>query len=142
MRKSTATAEWQGDLRGGKGNMELGSGTKVGAFSFATRFGSDAGTNPEELIGAALAGCFSMALANMLSEEGHQPQMIRADAEVSMDSGDGGPGISGIQLSVRGQVDGIDQSVFEEFADRASRECPVSRALGGTSSSVDAQLVS
>lgn len=142
MRKSKATAEWQGDLKGGKGNMELGSGTRIGAFSFATRFGSEAGTNPEELIGAALAGCFSMALANMLSQEGQQPQMIRADAEVSMDAGDGGPGISGISLSVRGQVDGMDQSTFEEFAERAGRECPVSRALGGTSISVDAQLVS
>ena len=140
MRKSKAMAQWQGDLKSGKGNMELGSGTQIGSFTFATRFGSEAGTNPEELIGAALAGCFSMALSNMLSQEGNEPQMIRADAEVSMDTGSSS--ISGIKLSVRGQVDGLDQAAFEEFAARASRECPVSRALGGTDISVDAQLVS
>ena len=142
MRKSKANAEWSGDLKGGKGTMELGSGAYSGAYSFTTRFGSEAGTNPEELIGAALAGCFSMALSNMLSEAGNVPQMVRTDAEVSFGTEGGGPAISNIHLSVRGQVDGLDQAAFVEHAERASRECPVSRALGGTDITVDAQLVS
>lgn len=142
MRKSKANAQWSGDLKSGNGNMELGSGAYSGAFSFGTRFGADSGTNPEELIGAALAGCFSMALSNALSEAGNVPQMVRTDAEVSFGVGDGGPAISGIRLDVRAQVDGLTQSEFEEFAERTGRECPVSRALSGTSITVEAQLVS
>ncbi|SRR5690554_19017 len=142
MRKSKANAQWSGDLKSGNGNMELGSGAYSGGFSFGTRFGADSGTNPEELIGAALAGCFSMALSNALSEAGNVPQMVRTDAEVSFGVGDGGPAISGIRLDVRAQVDGLTQSEFEEFAERTGRECPVSRALSGTSITVEAQLVS
>lgn len=141
MRQSKANAQWQGDLRGGSGRMELGSGAYSGAFSFSTRFGSEAGTNPEELIGAALAGCFSMALANALSEAGHEPQLIETDAEVSFGSQDGGPAITGISLSVRGQVDGLGQAAFEKHAEETGRNCPVSKALN-PEISVDARLVS
>lgn len=142
MRKSNATAEWTGNLQKGKGNMELGSGAFSGAFSFGTRFGADKGTNPEELIGAALAGCFSMALANGLSEAGHVPDAINTAAEVSFGVTDGGPAISGIHLSVQGRVPGLDQAVFSEFAEQTGKACPVSKALAGTSITVTAELVS
>jgi len=141
MRKSNANAQWQGDLRSGSGTMELGSGAFTGAFSFTTRFGSEAGTNPEELIGAALAGCFSMALSNVLSEAGHVPERIRTDAEVSFENQDSGPAITKIALTVRGEMKGLDQSRFAELAEQTGRECPVSRALK-PEITVDARLIS
>jgi len=140
MRKSNARAGWQGDLKDGSGNMELGSGAFSGAFSFGTRFGSEGGTNPEELIGAALAGCFSMALANGLSEDGHVPDSIDTKAEVSFGMVDGTPTVQGIHLNVEGKVPGLEQDAFAAKAEEIRTACPVSRALAGTEITVDARL--
>lgn len=140
MRKSNAAATWQGNLRDGNGNMEVGSGAFSGAFSFSTRFGEGKGTNPEELLGAALAGCFSMALANGLSEDGHVPERIETKAEVDFGMVDGTPTVRGIRLSVEGTVPGLDQAAFASKAEETGKACPVSRALTGTEITVDAKL--
>ena len=140
MRKSNAAAAWNGNLRDGSGNMELGSGSFSGAFSFGTRFGAESGTNPEELLGAALAGCFSMALANGLSEAGHEPHSIETKAEVSFGMVDGTPTVRGIHLNVTGRVPGLDEAEFSRHAEETGSACPVSRALSGTEITVSASL--
>ena len=124
-----ADAEWSGNLKEGSGTMRLGSGTYEGKFTYKTRFEGEPGTNPEELIGAALAGCFSMALSNMLSQDGHVPDRIHTDAVVHMGTVDGGAGIERIELTCRGRVDGIDEDEFVEVAAKAKENCPVGKAL-------------
>ena len=124
-----ADAEWSGDLKGGSGTMRTGSGAYDGDFTYKTRFEDAPGTNPEELIAAALAGCFSMALSNMLSEEGHVPDRIHTDASVTMGTVDDGPGIEKIELTCQGDVPGIDQVQFEEIAAKAKAGCPIGKAL-------------
>jgi osmotically inducible protein OsmC len=124
-----ADAEWSGNLKEGSGTMRLGSGTYEGKFTYKTRFEGEPGTNPEELIGAALAGCFSMALSNMLSQDDHVPDRIHTEAVVHMGTVDGGPGIERIELTCRGRVAGIDQDEFAEIAAKAKENCPVGKAL-------------
>src|SRR5690242_13909711 len=119
MPERTAHARWQGDLRGGSGVMELGSGTFKGTYTFASRFESGAGTNPEELIGAAEAGCFSMALANALSKAGHTPQEISTTAVVTLGQEGGGFAIQKIELRTEGTVPGIDDATFQKIAEDA-----------------------
>jgi lipoyl-dependent peroxiredoxin len=126
-----ANAEWKGSLKGGAGEMALGSGSYKGAYSFMSRFEDGAGTNPEELIAAAHAGCFSMALAAGLERAGHPPTSIRTNAKVHLSMAEGGPTISKIDLDVEGTVPGIDQAAFQQQAETAKNNCPVSRALGG-----------
>lgn len=135
------TAEWRGDLRSGSGTVAVGSGLFSGNYSFASRFEEGQGTNPEELIGAAHAGCFAMALSNILAEAGHPAESINATARVHLRNVDGNPTISQIDLVTEGRVPGIDQQQFADYADQAKAGCPVSRALGGVGEiSLDATL--
>ena len=130
--KRIATAHWEGDIQTGKGGM---STPQSGLFadqnySFKTRFGDETGTNPEELLAAAHAGCFSMALSAVLGKEGFVPESIRTRAEATMDPGmDPGPTITGITLVLNAKVPGIDQATFERIANAAKAGCVISRAL-------------
>jgi osmotically inducible protein OsmC len=140
IRKSTA--EWRGDLPRGKGIINLGSGAFSGEYSFHSRFESGNGTNPEELIAAAHAGCFSMALAHGLAQAGHTAEKIETRAEVKMEKRPEGFQISGITLVTRGRVPGIDTGSFLEYARRAKDGCPVSMALASVPITLDAALES
>lgn len=125
-----ASAVWQGDLKGGTGRLSTESGALAdAAYAFGTRFENDKGTNPEELIGAAHAGCFSMALSGGLAKGGHVAEEIRTTATVSMTKGDAGFTITAVHLDVRARVPGIDQAAFEQAANAAKDGCPVSRVL-------------
>lgn len=129
MASRTSDAEWHGDLRSGEGKIRLGSGAYEGQYSFKSRFEEGTGTNPEELIAAAHAGCFSMALAHALSEAGHKPTRIHTTAKVQFGPVPGGFAISRIDLETEGSVPGIDAATFETFAKGAKENCPVSKAL-------------
>ncbi|HYM49321.1 MAG TPA: OsmC family protein [Candidatus Limnocylindrales bacterium] len=142
MPERTARARWQGDLRGGKGLMEVGSGAFKGAYSFATRFENAPGTNPEELIGAAEAGCFSMAFANELSKAGHTPKEISTTAVVHLGQDATGFAILEVDLSTEGVVPGIDEATFQKIAEQAKQGCPVSKALKATPITLRATLKS
>jgi len=122
--------------------MRLGSGAFEGSYSYKSRMENGPGTNPEELIGAAHAGCFSMALANHLSKEGHEPQEIRTTASVHFDKTDQGWSITRIDLATEGHVPGIDEASFKGIAKEAKRDCPVSRALAATPITLSATLKS
>ncbi|MGN6253655.1 MAG: OsmC family protein [Solirubrobacterales bacterium] len=131
MATRNGSAEWKGDLKGGSGTVTVGEGVFEGAYSFASRFEEGEGTNPEELIAAAHASCFAMALSLILSEEGHAPDSLRARAEVQLRLADGAPTIARIDLRVEGSVPGIDEDAFRSYAQKAKEGCPVSRALAG-----------
>lgn len=133
-----SSAVWKGNLAEGEGSMRLGSGAYEGAFSRASRFEDGPGTNPEELIGAAHAGCFSMYLALILSKAGHIPTRIDTTARVHLGEG---PKITLIELSTVGEVPGIDENTFIEFAEQAKKGCPVSQALGAVDTRLTARLV-
>lgn len=133
-----SSAIWKGNLAKGKGTMRLGSGAYEGAYTFASRFEEGPGTNPEELVGAAHAGCFSMFLAALLSKAGHVPTSIATTAKVHL--GDG-PRITLIELSTVGDVPGIDEKTFSKIAEEAKKGCPVSQALAAVDISLTAQLV-
>ena len=137
-----ASAVWQGNLREGNGTMELGSGAFKGSYSFGTRFGDDPGTNPEELIGAAEAGCFSMALANNLNSAGFAPKRIETKAVVLLERVEGGMAITTITLTTQAEVEGVDDATFQEQVETTKKTCPVSRALTGVNIVVNATLVS
>ena len=134
-------AEWQGDLRSGRGTVQLGSGALTGDYSYESRFEQGRGTNPEELIGAAHAGCFSMALAAGLAKAGYAPRHIRTTAEVHLDKTGDGFSIMEIRLSTEAEVPGIDEATFMEQANAAKQGCPVSKALAGTVIHLDAKLL-
>jgi osmotically inducible protein OsmC len=121
----TSEATWEGDLQKGSGQMTVGDGVYEGAYTFASRFEQGEGTNPEELIAAAHAGCYAMALSNDLAEEGHEPDHVHAEASVHLE----GTEISGIDLDIEAEVPGIDEETFLEFAEGAKENCPVSVAL-------------
>ena len=135
-----ASARWKGSLQQGDGTMKLGSGAYEGPYSFQSRFEDGDGTNPEELIGAAHAGCFSMALSGVLTEAGHEPESIETDAAVHLDKAGDGFAISRIELTTRGRVPELDAAAFEEHAQTAKDNCPVSQALTGVEISVEASL--
>lgn len=126
-----ATANWNGGLKDGSGGMQLGEGEVSCGFSFKTRFEGEKGTNPEELIGAALAGCFSMALSARLEKAGHPPQNIQTTAEVTLEKKDGDYRITAIVLDTTGAVPGVSEEEFQENAEEAKNACPVSKALKG-----------
>jgi osmotically inducible protein OsmC len=126
-----ASAEWKGSLKEGSGEMALGSGSYRGPYSFVSRFESGSGTNPEELIGAAHAGCFSMALSAGLGRAGIVPTSIGTNAKVHLGTTDAGPTITRIDLDVVGEVPGIDEATFKQHAEAARSGCVVSRALAG-----------
>jgi osmotically inducible protein OsmC len=136
-----ADAVWEGGLKGGHGTVTLGSGAYSGAYSFASRFADGQGTNPEELIGAAHAGCFSMALSAGLERAGHAPRRVATSATVHLEVGGDGPRISRIELRTEAEVPGIDDAAFQEQARQAKAGCPVSKALAGTEIVLDARLV-
>ena len=137
-----ATAHWEGDLKSGGGKLSTpASGLMADTpYGFNTRFGDKKGTNPEELIAAAHAGCFTMALSARLTEAGHPPEALdtRADVDLSME---GGPTISAIRLAVKARVPGIDAAGFRGIADDAKSNCPVSKALSAVPISLEAELV-
>jgi lipoyl-dependent peroxiredoxin len=120
--------------------MSLGSGAFKGNYSFASRFENGEGTNPEELIAAAHAGCFSMALAHGLAEAGYRPEKVETDAEVTIEKGEDGFKISTVKLTTEVTVPGIDSGKFMEHAEDAKKNCPVSKALAGVDISMDAKL--
>lgn len=136
-----AEAEWKGNLNSGSGRMKLGSGAFEGPYSFVSRFKDGPGTNPEELIGAAHAGCFSMALSHMLAEAGHIPDVVHTTAKVHIDKVEDGFKITTIELQTEGKVPGIDEKTFQEKAATAKEGCPVSQALAGVDIRLQAKLV-
>jgi osmotically inducible protein OsmC len=131
MATRNGSAEWKGDLKGGGGTVTVGDGVFEGQYSFSSRFEEGEGTNPEELLGAAHASCFAMALSLLLSEEGHPPDSVRAQAKVHLRNLDGLPTIARIELEVEGAVPGLDEDGFRALAEKAKAGCPVSRALAG-----------
>jgi osmotically inducible protein OsmC len=135
-----ANAVWDGDLMKGKGTMALGSGAFEGKYSVGSRFEADPGTNPEELIGAAHAGCFSMAFAAGLGKAGFSPQSIKTEAKVHIDKVGDGWTITKIELSTVADIPGIDNDAFQKHANEAKEGCPVSRALAGPEIVLKAEL--
>jgi len=134
-------AEWKGNLKEGKGKMAFGSGAFEGQYSFASRFENGTGTNPEELIAAAHAGCFSMALSGILAGAGFEPKRISTTAKVSVEPQDGGFAITKSALTMEAEVPGIDEATFMQHANAAKAGCPVSKALAGVQITLDAKLV-
>jgi lipoyl-dependent peroxiredoxin len=131
MATRNGSAEWRGDLPSGSGTLTVGDGVFEGNYSFSSRFEEGEGTNPEELIAAAHAACFAMALSNILAEHGHPGESVQASARVHLRNVDGAPTIAQIDLDVVGSVPGIDQDHFQMHAEEAKAGCPVSRALAG-----------
>ena len=133
-----SSAEWKGTIKEGSGTMKVGSGAFEGPFSFASRFESGPGTNPEELLGAAHAGCFSMALSEALSSAGFIPRRIATTATVHLDAG---PKITLIELVTDADVPKLDDAAFQRYAEDAKKNCPVSKALTGVEIRLKATLV-
>jgi osmotically inducible protein OsmC len=142
MTTRTGSAVWEGTLKSGQGNIKLGSGAFEGAYSFSSRFGNGSGTNPEELIGAAEAGCFSMALSLGLEKAGYPPKRISTTANVTLAQAEGGFRITAIDLETEADVPGIDDAKFQEQAEQMKKNCPVSVALSGTQINLRARLAS
>ena len=138
--KRTAEARWDGGLFKGNGKMRLGSGAYEGKYSFGSRFEAEPGTNPEELIGAAHAGCFSMALSGALGKEGHEPESIETKAVVHLHKQDAGFAITLIELTTHAVIPNISEEEFLEFAEGAKANCPVSRALAAVPIRLEATL--
>ena len=130
MATRNGSAEWRGNLQEGSGRLTIGEGVWEGDYSFASRFEEGEGTNPEELIAAAHAACFSMALSHILAEHGHEPRSVRTRARVHLRNVDGMPTIQQIELDTEGDVLDIDEDHFREHAEEAKQGCAVSRALG------------
>jgi osmotically inducible protein OsmC len=136
----TATARWQEGLKDGNGTIRLGSGAFEGQYSFSSRFEEGTGTNPEELIAAAHAGCFSMALTFGLELAGYAPASVETSAKVHLVAADGGFSIPRIDLTTRADVPGIEPAAFQEQAEAAKVNCPVSKALAGVEINLEASL--
>ena len=136
----TADAEWTGGLKDGKGTMAFASGAYEGQYSFSSRFEEGTGTNPEELIAAAHAGCFSMQFSAVLEAAGHVPDRVATTATVHLDEDGGGFTVTRVHLQAEAQVPDIDEDAFQQAADEAKRTCPVSRLLTGAEITLDATL--
>jgi len=130
MATRNGSAEWEGNLPEGSGRLTVGDGVWSGEYSAASRFEEGEGTNPEELIAAAHAACFSMALANIAAGEGHDPKSVRTTAKVHLRFIDDAPTIARIELDTEGDIGGVDEDGFRALAEKAKAGCPVSRALG------------
>jgi osmotically inducible protein OsmC len=141
MATRTGSAVWEGTLKQGKGNMKLGSGAFDGPYSFSSRFEEGKGTNPEELIAAAEAGCFSMALSANLEKAGHPAKRINTTATVKLEMVGGGPKITTIDVKTEAEVPGIDEAKFHEQAEHTKKTCPVSVVLAGAQINLDAKLL-
>jgi osmotically inducible protein OsmC len=135
-----ASAVWEGTIKEGQGRVSLGSGAFEGRYSFASRFEEAPGTNPEELIGAAHAGCFSMALSGALSRAGHTPKRIATTAKVHIEKVGEGFKITRIELDNDSEIPGLEDAAFQEFARKAKEGCPVSQALAGVDITLNARL--
>ena len=141
MATRNGSAEWRGDLKGGSGTVKVGDGVFEGNYSFSSRFGEGEGTNPEEPVAAAHAGCFAMALSLILTEADHPPESIKAEARVHLRIVDELPTIAKIDLDVTGSVPGLDEEAFNSYAEKAKDGCVVSRALAGVPEiTIDARL--
>ncbi|HKY76162.1 MAG TPA: OsmC family protein [Acidimicrobiia bacterium] len=137
----TANARWEGGLKDGKGNMRLGGGAFEGQYSFSSRFEEGVGTNPEELIAAAHAGCFSMAFSGGLEKAGFSPNSVETEAKVHLSPADGGGfRISRIDLVTNADVPNIEEDAFQQAAQAAKEGCPVSKALAAVEITVNATL--
>jgi osmotically inducible protein OsmC len=137
----TATAQWQGNLTEGSGTIRTGKGGLEGNYSFKSRFEEGEGTNPEELIGAAHAGCYSMFLSNVLAQAGFTPDSVDTTAKVHLEKTDAGQTVTRIDLETVGQVPGIDEAEFLKLAENAKANCPISRLLSpGAEITLNAQL--
>ena len=138
----TAEATWSGNLQEGSGSMKLGSGAYEGPFSFSSRFESGTGTNPEEMIGAAIAGCFTMQLSANLARAGFTVNRVHTTANVHLEKGESGFSITRIVLENEGDVTGVDEATYKEQAEGAKKNCIISRALAGVGEiTVNAKLV-
>jgi len=141
MPKRTANARWEGSLTEGNGTMRMASGAYEGPYSFQSRFEEGDGTNPEELIAAAHAGCFSMALSGELGRAGYDPESVETEATVHIEKVEAGFAIKRIELRTRVSAPGVDESTFQEAAEAAKKGCPVSQALAAVESiELEAQL--
>src|SRR5688572_8406430 len=141
MAERKATAEWNGSLSEGAGKIALGSGLFEGAFSFGTRMGEEPGTNPEELLGASLAGCYAMALNATLEKEGKPARSVRSEANVHLGKDDAGFKITRIDLQAEAEIDGIDEAEFQGIAEKVKQTCPISKALDAVTINLTATLV-
>ena len=140
MPKRNAEAVWHGDLKTGNGTMKLGSGAYEGMYSFDTRFEDGVGSNPEELIGAANAGCLSIALSAGLAGAGYSPQSVETHAEVDLKKTDDGFSIDSITLDCKANIPNISEEDFQKHAEDAKKGCPVSKALTGVKINLNARL--
>jgi lipoyl-dependent peroxiredoxin len=136
-----AEGEWQGNLKDGKGTVKLGSGAFHGAYSFQSRFEEGTGTNPEELIAAAHAGCYSMALSHGLAQGGFTPTRVHTIAKVHLEKTAAGFAITAIDLETDAEVPGIDETTFQAEAEKAKVGCPVSKALSAVAIHLNARLI-
>jgi lipoyl-dependent peroxiredoxin len=141
MATRTGSAVWEGILKQGRGTVKLGSGAFDGPYSFSSRFEEGKGTNPEELIAAAEAGCFSMALSANLEKAGHPAKRINTTATVKLEMVSGGPKITNIDVRTEAEVPGIDEVKFREQAEHTKKTCPVSVVLAGAQINLDAKLL-
>jgi osmotically inducible protein OsmC len=131
MTARNGSAEWHGDVQSGSGTVTVGDGVFEGPYSYESRFAEGAGTNPEQLIAAAHAACFTMALSNILSGAGHPPESVRTNARIQLRNIDGAPTLTRVDLETEGKVPGVDEQEFQRHAEEAKANCPVSRALAG-----------
>jgi osmotically inducible protein OsmC len=136
-----AEAVWEGDLPNGSGTMKMASGAYEGPYSFSSRFQEGSGTNPEELLAAAHAGCFSMAFSKGLTDAGHIPNRVHTTARVHLEKGESGFSVTRIELATEASVPGMEEGVFQKTAESAKNNCPVSRLFKGAEISVNAKLV-
>lgn len=137
----TSKAEWKGNLKDGQGTVELGSGAFKGSYSFPSRFEDGTGTNPEELIAAAHAGCYSMALSAGLGKAGFNPTRVATTAKVHLEKVGEGFAITTIELDTEAEIPGIDNAAFMEQAEAAKKGCPVSKVLAGAEIKLNARLL-
>ena len=131
MTARNGSAEWTGDVKSGTGTITVGNGVFHGPFSYDSRFGEQGGTNPEQLIAAAQAGCFTMALASLLTKAGHAPERLQTNARVELRFVNGAPTLTRLDIDTEGHVQGVTGEQFVSYAEEARRTCPIARALAG-----------
>lgn len=141
MSKNTASAIWKGDLKSGNGEAKLSTTGNTFSYTFASRFENGKGTNPEELIAAAHAACYSMALSNIIAGKGYQPKQVSTSAKATLSNPGDGFLITDIELTTEGSVEGIDEKTFLELAEEAKTGCPVSKTLASVNITLNAKLV-
>jgi osmotically inducible protein OsmC len=138
----TGQADWHGNLKEGNGTLRTGSGAYEGPYSFMSRFEEGAGTNPEELVAAAHAGCYSMALSNGLDQAGFTPRRVSTKASAHLTKGDDGFAVRRIELDVEAEVPNIDEARFVEIAEKTKTACPISKLLTGAEITLSVKLLS